>query len=323
MANPSVMSGKVLHAEGALTRFRKEHEWLQQVRFLYDFDNPYSELEDVQFLASGAFWISIPPGAPIELKNRVFAAVKSYQMGIKSLDYFIRSYGTPWDFKTPQSDRRKYASWLDKGKLMLGRTLITFNQTTEKPSNPGNVMAAAALLRLLATFKARGILIKRGLAIESLALSRVILEQIGWAYAVRLSDDPAHRSFNPRASMKALKSLYPDIGPLYHFLGDRVHVDFPVLAQTVDFDSDGLIVTPATTNDTSIAVEAYLALVDAYCAVSESLLEGRLEKPMFLVFAPSGECRLRKRRPSLTLFRQYEKQLARWNTASGTVGKAG
>jgi hypothetical protein len=64
-------------------------------------------LEELEFqiLTGSPDWtIAIDRRSPTELKLRVLAAVKSYTLGNKSVDYLLRKYREIWEKKLPEWD---------------------------------------------------------------------------------------------------------------------------------------------------------------------------------------------------------------------------
>jgi len=64
-------------------------------------------LEELEFqILSGApdWTVAIDRRSPTEVKLRVLAAVKSYTLGNKSVDYLLRRYREIWEKKLPEWD---------------------------------------------------------------------------------------------------------------------------------------------------------------------------------------------------------------------------
>jgi hypothetical protein len=64
-------------------------------------------LEELEFqiLTGAPDWtVAIDRRSPTEVKLRVLAAVKSYTMGNKSVDYLLRRYREIWEKKLPEWD---------------------------------------------------------------------------------------------------------------------------------------------------------------------------------------------------------------------------
>lgn len=175
---------------------------------------PY-DLDDLQLLGDHIFAIGVPMSMPNEFKIRVFAAAKSYILSNKSVDYTLKKYGKRWDFTIQQDDPEMLIYELClRVKQSSAVTISYLISIPGKPDLPNVFACTAAILRLKNSFKAALLCIRQGMHVETVAMSRLILEQIAWISAIyQLSSDfDEYTKLNPQSCISKLKK-FQMLGP--------------------------------------------------------------------------------------------------------------
>ena len=121
---------------------------------------------------------------------------------------------------------KKYEELLDQLFDYVTKTDKVLNDFTPRMETIGYITAKATILRLEATFSALIILMKKGFTIESLVLTRFILEQVAYSYEICKLD-----SFDDIEKIKTTKSINKykqrdkTIGKFYGELSMFTHLD--------------------------------------------------------------------------------------------------
>jgi hypothetical protein len=160
------------------------------------------------------------------LRENVQAATVAYTLGLKSLDYAKRHY-----CKSSDSERvdGPVEAYIDVYHASKGYVLHMVNKLkNESHETPLGVYGAAlALERLLPSFFCAHLLYRLGHGYEGHAVSRLILEQIAWAYAAyKLEDLETIKSIKTTKAISQLRQFVPRAGKVYGFLSKKTHIDY-------------------------------------------------------------------------------------------------
>jgi hypothetical protein len=143
-------------------------------------------------------------------------------------------------------------------------------RTEGRPEPTVGVFGASVVLeRLPSSFFSAHLLYRLGHMYEGHAVSRLILEQIAWAYAACGSDDmEAIGRISPTHSVGQLKRLLPSVGRLYGFLSLKTHIDYASHEEFLGVEEERNFVRHARPDFREYA-EVILALADAHSVVCE------------------------------------------------------
>lgn len=236
-----------------------------------DIDHFFSHLH---FIGDNEFLFAVPLGTPEDLRARMFAAWKSFGQGLTSVDEILEKHRGAWHFD--REDRTDLQVFVD-GIVIPARD-HAYNALQEW-SGPGwsfdtmgRFAAGAALMRLQSSFTVLSLLTRFGFGFEGASVSRLILEQIAWAYAVRDHVDESLLDVSPTRSVGALKTLLPWAGHLYGRLSDYTHID-PALSGEYLSAHEGLnsVLLRRPTYWSPMLAWVFALLADAYVVVSEVL----------------------------------------------------
>ncbi len=101
----------------------------------------------------------------------------------------------------------------------------------------GEVYADAALSRARNTYYAAAWLYREGHLIEGHALSRLMLEQIAWAFAIADAENPEDAEIQPQKTINALKKKVVPVGRMYGALSRYIHLPLEGHPEFIDLSS--------------------------------------------------------------------------------------
>jgi hypothetical protein len=184
-------------------------------------------------LADFDFVVGEPTGLGIGLKNEyppslkraVLAALLSNRMGLRSIDYTLKTYVETNAYE--QQDETlgfKINRFLDLNITAAGKEYVGF--TGRKIIRLGDQIADVNMMRINASLQAAKLLANRGLLFETQCLVRFILEQFAWCHKCHsLDDEDAILALQSKECVGEFKKVYPMAGRLYGHLSDIAHWD--------------------------------------------------------------------------------------------------
>lgn len=171
----------------------------------------------------------IVPGATDQkrLEENVFAAVLACTLRLSSIDYTKQRYCTSRDEKQQENSHSLYVQSYFSAKSYM-QIMVKKLVTDGRPSPQlGGIGSDLVLERLPTSFFSAHLLYQLGSRYEGHAVSRLILEQIAWAYAAcHMTDLDEIEAIETTKSISKLKQLAPWAGNLYGFLSQKTHIDY-------------------------------------------------------------------------------------------------
>ncbi len=164
-----------------------------------------------------------------DLGKNVHTAVIATVLALKSLDStkktYIKNTEPPEEVETSLDKEYKRAYFLAKNYI---REAIKRLISSERDDLSLGVFGASVVLqRLESTLFSAHLLYQLGNVYEGHAVSRVMLEQIAWAYeASGLNDREAISKIKPNQAISKLKKFLPKVGKLYGYLSKHTHIDY-------------------------------------------------------------------------------------------------
>lgn len=253
------------------------------------------------------FAIGVPVRMSQEFKVRVFAAAKSYIVGNKSIDYTLKRYREHWNFEVAEDDP-EYAivGLCALIRSSAARTISYLMAIQDKPDLPNVFACTAAIFRLSNSFRAAILCVRQGMHIETVTLSRLILEQIAWVAAIYplKNDHYEYTELAPQSCIKALKHLIPEAGKVYGELSETSHLQFEATLSYIKVQGDDLAVH---VHDLARCFEdaiLLLHLIDWLEVVGEHVYFEQIESPRSIVVSADGTKRLKPDRQSLAVINE-------------------
>lgn len=229
-------------------------------------------LANLHFIGDGDFLFAVPLGTPEEVRARMFAAWKSCGSGLHSMDEMLSRHRDSWHFD--QEDRTEMQVFVDDivldAREQVYAALSRWSGSKHEFNSMGQYAAGAALMRLHSSYTTLALLTRYGFGFEAASISRLVLEQIAWAYAIHSYDDQSLLEVSPTRSITTLKSIVSWAGRLYGTLSDYTHID-PKLGHEYTKSEGGIdIVLLRRPKFWSPRLAwVYALLVDAYVIITE------------------------------------------------------
>ncbi|MEX0660738.1 MAG: hypothetical protein WEA58_13950 [Balneolaceae bacterium] len=184
-------------------------------------------LEDFDVIFTGAHMALIESSEYLQdFKQNITAAAIASSLRISSIDYTKKNY-LP-DLR--ESDRDLSSAYIEAYKELKEYVISSVERLDSEDKrlpSPGVFAASIVLERLISSFFSAHLLYRLGNTYEGHAVSRLLLEQMAWAYAVhKLPDLKKIKATSPSKSISSLKAFVPKAGKLYGFLSKKTHLDY-------------------------------------------------------------------------------------------------
>jgi hypothetical protein len=228
-------------------------------------------LEDFEVATAGqlghlALIPNYPAGINVNLYENVQAAVLASLLDIRSIDYAKKKYyhARPKTSKRNQSARSKYIAAYKSAKEQIEEEIAKVNG---EPESLGIFGASIVLRRLVSSFFSAHLLYSLGHEYEAHAISRLILEQIAWAYTAYPFDDIRYiKRIAPTKAITGLQKVAPDSGRLYGFLSKKTHIDYDSHSEFIDIQGGMILLSQDQYYDYANII---LTLADLFCIIWE------------------------------------------------------
>lgn len=257
----------------------------------------------------GMVTIGVPFDAPIDFKRRVHAAAHSYVAGNKSIDHFLKKYGSRVEFTRPSKGQRALCEFLRSVKYEVEAVYRELTSDVERENCLGLFASEACLARTFTTIRMAIFMLMRGYPYEAAALMRVILEQMAWSWAIHALDDDGIFKMSPTRSISALKSIVDDAGKKYSLLSDYTHINPELQNEYLDFSGECPAVLHSQHERSAQMAIMLGRLADDYRVVAERISFKYFATPVAWERNAAGELVLRERRPFAEKVDEYFKRI--------------
>jgi hypothetical protein len=160
--------------------------------------------------------------------ENVRAAAVAATMGLASIDYAKRRYCDEED--EVENEALTLDAYIDAYHFTKSyvRDCIGSLRPGGKPEpSPGVFGASIVLERLLSSFFGAHLMYQLGARYEGHAISRIILEQLAWAFEAREAQDlEIVKRIRTTRAVSNLKRFAPLAGKLYGHLSEKTHIDY-------------------------------------------------------------------------------------------------
>ncbi|MGH6811439.1 MAG: hypothetical protein ACREDM_03555 [Methylocella sp.] len=179
------------------------------------------------YLANSPWQIGLQSTHPDSLKRKIAAAVISEGLGLRSVDYVLKNYLA--DVTYPEEDGTRLdlriRSFVSRKMLDIESLIACVRELPNKPTckfvSEWTLTRAPFSMELLAHCGQRGALF------EALAIARMMLEQLAWAYAINSEiDENAVHKLSASRAIASFKLKFCFAGKLYGWLSSHVHWAF-------------------------------------------------------------------------------------------------
>lgn len=236
------------------------------------------ELIDFDKIVDFQTVIYLPPKTNINKKINIIAAIKAYNQGYSSIDYVKKKFEKHWrrqlEEENSDGEFRKYISISLNEVTRIGRSLEEINVQ----GTVGYITSRASLWRLQSSFKSALILIRHSYFYESIAILRLILEQISWVYSIyNLDDQDRLMKVKPTKTIDKIKIIFPQAGKLYGYLSKYAHLSSEIVSEYLKVSDEYADIT-IKGNNGEMALYILLLLVDLYATVCELIFFDLLQE---------------------------------------------
>lgn len=178
-------------------------------------------LEDPIALSYGATSVMAPQTLTNQMKKYILAAMSAHDLGIR-VQRALDGISLPEESCVSET-YRAFQDLYFAGKRHIDDTASHLHAVGEPSA--GEVFSDVALMRARNTYYVAGMLYRLGHMIEAHAMSRLLLEQIAWAFAVcDAADYEEAAKISPTKSIGRLKEILPSVGRMYGILPRYVHL---------------------------------------------------------------------------------------------------
>lgn len=264
-----------------------------------------SLLEDFLEVGFGSNIVLVSRTAPKLLVRHVEAAFCAHDLGIR-MDYALKRHVPDSEAVIPPI-HELFQKMYFAGKAQMNSTIERMHP--EDAPSAGEAFADAALVRAANTYYVAALLYREGHMIEAHAMSRLMLEQIAWAFAVcEVEDYCIAEKIVPTKAIGKLKRKIKPVGKMYGVLSKYVHIPIQGHYEFIDLSS-GRSETMQQFGVHSYAHGAILSdLADYWSAVYEYTQSRHFDKLECWIETPSG-LDMNPNRPFLSRIRPIREEL--------------
>jgi hypothetical protein len=260
-------------------------------------------LEDFEVIATKLFMVLVPRDPSSQtLKDNLHAAIAASTLGLSSIDYAKRMYCRSDQRNEDDSEAvepvHAYIAAYRSAKAYIQRMCKKVEPDGLPNPELGVFGSSLVLERLPPSFFSAHLLYRLGHRYEGHAVSRLILEQIAWAYAAHsLRDIHEIERIETTRAVSQLKRFIPEAGKLYGFLSTKTHIDYGSHAEFLAIEKDRNIILHAQPEFVEYA-EVILQLADLFGLVWELSQGNYVKTPETIEVGPTGPL-IRQDRPFL------------------------
>jgi hypothetical protein len=214
--------------------------------------------------------------SPPEFRRRILAALISYKLQLKSIDYTLKQYVEASLYENEDvSVGEATSDYLRDSAAALMQELYKLH--TKHPTF-GVLGAELTLYRLPHALDSARLLANRGLLLEVLPILRLCLEMMAWAnVAFRMKDEEKIVALRAQSCMSEVKRFYRTAGNIYGYLSKFSHWGHVVHGEFLNIGDDGVAVVNASIRYRAMSLALCLVILDALVEVIRDLYGGKSE----------------------------------------------
>ncbi len=244
---------------------------------------PLFQQRDFEVLLNQAAWpIGIPLDLPEELWKRLCASSVSYQLGNQSVDYYKKRFLEQNSYvQGPHQrlDRHIQTTVLSAVKQRLNtiQRSVRARQQAGKAGRLGEVIGDGTLARSHYSIQCAFSCANKGALYESLAIIRMILEQLAWVCAINeFEDSNLIITQSATKSLGELKRYYVTSGEFYGWLSSHAHWKYDAHIKAFNFSADEFGTMLASCRFKIIAFAALIVFYDILIATLDAIRQHAL-----------------------------------------------
>lgn len=252
---------------------------------------PIFSYEDYDFeFKNRGYSVGLKSTHPEELIRRISAARLSYLMHLGSVDYTRKRYLKDAKYEMNDGSRLdlRVTRALKNQTELLAELIRRLSRRATK--SEGEIICEWTLLRVPFATKLLLSCANRGALFESVAIARMLLEQVAWAIRINTFDE--HEQIQNTSATKSvayLKTICPSSGRLYGWLSSHAHWMYEGHVKAMAFDEGQMIALFATSGfkRKALALSVVLTAISIHSfqlakrGLIRSLFENSVEDPPF------------------------------------------
>jgi hypothetical protein len=206
----------------------------------------------------------------------ISAAAITYQLQNNSIDHVRKTYLKDLSYVEDEGgnirfDRPCRRSCADVNSA-ANRFLKTYPNLLGRRPSMGEWIGDLTLIRVGYSFERAFAEADKGALFESVAISRMILEQICWAYSIRTLDKVEHiRRKSATRSVGEVSRVFLIAGRFYGWLSDHAHWAYSAHVKAITFKDEYSGAMFASSLFKAIAYAMLLVLCEVYLRVFDSI----------------------------------------------------
>jgi hypothetical protein len=204
---------------------------------------PLFDRGEFDFSFPNAPWpIAMDSTTPSELKKRIVGAFTSYSLQLKSVDYCLKNYLPGVHFPEGDPDRldRRVRIFIDLSVSQLSNyvgNVASYCSTSKSHSTIGRFLSTWTLSRAGFSLEIAAYASQRGALFEAVAIMRMLLEQVAWAYKVDgVCHDIKPDEYIASLAIRDLKKINNASGKLYGWMSKHVHWNYEANVKSMKYN---------------------------------------------------------------------------------------
>ncbi len=180
---------------------------------------------------------------PAALREMISAAIVTYQLQNKSIDNVRKNYLRDLHYEEdPGGASRMDRACKARCFAQINRidaVLKAYPPLLLRPPTVGEWIGDLTLLRIQYSFERAFAEADKGALFESVAIARMILEQLAWTDAIRPHNDiEVVKSKSASKAIASLAKKIPDVGRLYGWMSNHVHWEYEAHSKVITSDGE-------------------------------------------------------------------------------------
>lgn len=229
--------------------------------------------------------VGLPVGmtrsSPPEFRRRVLAAVVSYHMDLRSIDYALRKYVDADAYDLEDISIGDKVSDFLKESLAAAKPHIAGFHTADDESF-GRFGTGFTLFKFPDALDIARMLANRGAFLEVLPILRLCLEMGAWAAkAFYLDDDNKVRNLKASNCIAEAKPIYQSVGRIYGYLSKVSHWEHAVHSHFLNLSEEKVSIIRASSRHRAISLALCLVILDFFVEIMRNLYSDKASSLIF------------------------------------------
>lgn len=236
------------------------------------------------YVNNAPYRVGVNLSYPAELRERISAAIISYLLQNKSIDYTRKKYLSPFE-EDPGGDKRLDRSLRRVSLTEMGLrhdAIVEANNEHDRDVCLGEIVRDLTISRIPPSIRSAFSLADRGMIYESLVVIRMNLEQLVWASSIsRLEERDSIVGMSVTKSIGKAAKEYAGVGKFYGWLSDHAHWAYDAHVKVISAENGQSITRIANSEFKAIAYAALCVFTNIFIAIIENIYKEIIFVDMF------------------------------------------